>query len=177
MESNNNIGDFDGIDGGPRAPATHTSLDRQQREIESLKRQLAENEKLLGYVSNDAELAEFLLATAIAEAAQKAGILNRDCQSLSGPQLLLLCDDLATMATAPVNLLLFCPNCGLQHIDAPNIEKAWDNPPHRSHECQRCFYTWRPSDRFTNGITAIDTAGAKDKSAKPRPRNFGGWGK
>lgn len=68
---------------------------------------------------------------------------------------------------AVVDMLLYCPNCGTQHIDAPQPEKNWTNPPHRSHECQSCSWTWRPSDAFTNGVEVIQTKGRRDKSAVP----------
>jgi hypothetical protein len=74
---------------------------------------------------------------------------------------------------APIPMLLYCPNCGAQHIDAPQPEKGWTNPPHKSHECQHCFgpdgdgYTWRPCDRPTNGVAALTTKGANDQDPKP----------
>jgi homospermidine synthase len=69
--------------------------------------------------------------------------------------------DLAqTSEPAPVDLILFCPNCDLQHIDAPKGE--WSNPPHRTHECQRCGYYWRPADIETNGVKDIRTKGSFD---------------
>lgn len=68
----------------------------------------------------------------------------------------------------PVDLLLFCPNCGEQHIDAPQPEKSWDNPPHRSHECQFCRHVWRPADVPTNGVASIVTKGRVDGNARPR---------
>ncbi len=50
----------------------------------------------------------------------------------------------------PVPMLLFCPQCGAQHVDAPTA--TWDNPPHRTHECQACKYLWRPSNTATTGV-------------------------
>jgi len=67
----------------------------------------------------------------------------------------------------PIDLLLFCPACGLQHIDQPQPEKNWDNPPHRSHECQGCGHVWRPADVATNGVAAIQTKGTRDGSPAP----------
>lgn len=96
----------------------------------------------------------------------------------------------ATVAQ-PVDMLLFCPNCGEQHVDeaAPDIcedcgieelfhsaESAvnkcaafnpWLNPPHKSHRCKSCNWVWRPSDVPTNGVAAIKTKGANDQSAFP----------
>ena len=69
----------------------------------------------------------------------------------------------------PINILLFCPRCDMPHIDAPQLDKGWTNPPHRSHECQYCIdpitgnaTTWRPSDSPTNGVAKIETRGKAD---------------
>lgn len=68
----------------------------------------------------------------------------------------------------PIDILLFCPNCSKQHIDRPQPEKDWSNPPHKSHECQFCLWVWRPADVYTNGVSDIETKGQNDKSAYPR---------
>lgn len=69
----------------------------------------------------------------------------------------------------PLDMLLFCPQCGEQHIDEPQPEKGWDNPPHKSHACQFCGCIWRPSDRPTNGVVTIASRGGADThSARPR---------
>lgn len=68
----------------------------------------------------------------------------------------------------PVDMLLFCPNCGEQHIDERTPD--WTNPPHRSHLCQFCEHVWRPADVPTNGVAAIETRGQRD--GNPRPRYF-----
>lgn len=82
----------------------------------------------------------------------------------------------------PVDLILYCPSCGLQHIDKPERDshvpcrhcdavpaapchdwcKAWTNPPHRSHLCHGCETIWRPADVPTNGVAKIETAGKND---------------
>lgn len=62
----------------------------------------------------------------------------------------------------PLPMVLHCPNCRAQHIDEPNLIMGWTNPPHRSHECQKCGCTWRPADVPTNGVAAITTKGKKD---------------
>lgn len=62
----------------------------------------------------------------------------------------------------PIPMVLFCPCCSTQHIDAPQPEKNWTNPPHRSHECQVCGFVWRPADVTTNGVKAITTKGERD---------------
>jgi hypothetical protein len=74
-------------------------------------------------------------------------------------------------------MVLHCPKCGLQHIDAPKpcaaelCERgccqpeectAWTNPPHRSHLCHGCGHIWRPADVPTNGVAAVKTKGAND---------------
>lgn len=71
-------------------------------------------------------------------------------------------------ADAPVPMLLFCPGCGLQHIDAPDERTpGWTNPPHRSHLCHGCGYIWRPCDRPTDGVAALTTKGPKDCPPAP----------
>ncbi|MFM0163849.1 hypothetical protein PQR39_25980 [Paraburkholderia sediminicola] len=86
---------------------------------------------------------------------------------------------------APINMLLFCPKCGTQHIDAPEPEKlepfdsgadieyirtpAWTNPPHRSHKCGACRTIWRPADVPTNGVAAVSTCGKADTWAAASP--------
>jgi len=85
-------------------------------------------------------------------------------------------------APEPIDMVLHCPACGLQHIDAPEDERiepiyegpdvadevvvGWDNPPHRSHLCHGCGHIWRPADVPTNGVAAIKTRGNAD-SEKP----------
>jgi hypothetical protein len=86
---------------------------------------------------------------------------------------------------SPIPMILHCPACGVQHIDAPTPCDmgvgcqeagvcfaaahgepdrcgAWDNPPHRSHLCASCGHIWRPADVPTEGVAAITTRGAKD---------------
>jgi hypothetical protein len=66
----------------------------------------------------------------------------------------------------PINMVLHCPACGVQHIDAPELtdgtQPTWGNPPHRSHLCNRCGHIWRPADVATNGVIAITTKGERD---------------
>jgi hypothetical protein len=66
-----------------------------------------------------------------------------------------------TENTLPVPMLLYCPECGSQHVDAPD-GKGWDNPPHRSHFCHECHTIWRPADVATEGVRAIGTVGKAD---------------
>jgi hypothetical protein len=66
----------------------------------------------------------------------------------------------------PIDMVLFCPHCGTQHIDAPElggvISTGWDNPPHRSHLCHKCHRIWRPADVATNGVADTKTHGKRD---------------
>lgn len=64
---------------------------------------------------------------------------------------------------APVQMLLFCPKCGMKHVDAPDERTPdWTNPPHKSHLCHGCGCIWRPADVPTEGVEAITTIGKAD---------------
>ena len=99
------------------------------------------------------------------------GIVQREIESLARDN--------------PIDMVLHCPACGMQHIDAPEpIRMAppefgymsvlgstiqgelnpfrWKNPPHRSHLCGSCGHIWRPADVPTNGVAAIKTKGKND---------------
>ncbi|WP_186126417.1 hypothetical protein [Burkholderia gladioli] len=78
----------------------------------------------------------------------------------------------------PIPMLLFCPRCGTQHIDAPEDAECdgevvhsagWSNPPHRSHLCHACDCIWRPADVATVGVEAIETRGKADTWTKEMP--------
>ncbi len=69
---------------------------------------------------------------------------------------------LAPPVEKPIDMLLFCPNCGAQHIDAPDLSAGWKNPPHRSHLCAGCGTIFRPADVPTNGVEKIKTRGERD---------------
>ncbi|KGC13810.1 hypothetical protein DM48_348 [Burkholderia gladioli] len=78
----------------------------------------------------------------------------------------------------PIPMLLFCPRCGTQHIDAPEDAECdgevvhsagWSNPPHRSHLCHACGIVWRPADVATVGVEAIETSGKADTWTKETP--------
>lgn len=74
----------------------------------------------------------------------------------------------------PIDMLLYCPSCGMQHIDEPDhpyyagkttaegFTPRWDNPPHRSHLCHDCGCIWRPADVATNGVAELKTKGKAD---------------
>jgi rubrerythrin len=85
----------------------------------------------------------------------------------------------------PVDLLLYCPKCGEQHIDEarPDVCEtcgfdipgckcgtftAWLNPPHKSHRCEECNHVWRPADVPTNGVRELKTKGSRDGDPQPR---------
>lgn len=79
----------------------------------------------------------------------------------------------ALAAAIPIPMILFCPACGVQHIDAPEPSLGprfqdpgrsdeWTNPPHRSHLCAGCGHIWRPADVATEGVAAILTRGKHD---------------
>lgn len=85
----------------------------------------------------------------------------------------------------PIDMVLHCPKCGLQHIDEPEPELGpnfdgsgdallWPNPPHRSHLCHGCGHIWRPADVPTNGVKAVKTKGKADSPiAAPAPAQPG----
>src|SRR6266850_2195660 len=66
-----------------------------------------------------------------------------------------------------IDVILFCPRCGAQHIDYPDPDRQWENPPHRTHQCAVCEYRWRPSDIATNGIGQTQTHGLEDMDPVP----------
>lgn len=71
---------------------------------------------------------------------------------------------------APIDMILHCPKCHTQHIDAPEafgeggdcLDGGWTNRPHRSHLCGKCGTIWRPADVCTNGVASIATRGKSD---------------
>lgn len=90
------------------------------------------------------------------------------------------------LESTPIDMVLHCPECGVQHIDAPEGEpnltdaridedapqkEPWGNPPHRSHLCGACGFVWRPADVPTNGVKEIKTKGQKDDTFEPRHSN------
>jgi hypothetical protein len=71
---------------------------------------------------------------------------------------------LPSFHSAPIDMVLYCPKCGLQHIDEAHA--GWSNPAHRSHLCRKesggCGTVWRPADVATNGVRSIQTEGSAD---------------
>jgi hypothetical protein len=83
----------------------------------------------------------------------------------------------APVEPTPIDMILHCPLCGVQHIDTADFEDdpsmlsvritrkvydGWTNPPHRSHLCSACGNVWRPADVATNGVREIKTRGKGD---------------
>ncbi|MDQ0035882.1 hypothetical protein J2W30_003655 [Variovorax boronicumulans] len=85
----------------------------------------------------------------------------------------------------PIDMVLHCPKCNLQHVDASDATEcawpqcscadqvdrgciaqdvSWTNPPHRSHLCHGCGHIWRPADVPTNGVQAVKTTGKADSA-------------
>ena len=70
----------------------------------------------------------------------------------------------------PIDMVLHCPKCGLQHIDGPDERTPnWKNEPHRSHLCHGCGHIWRPADVPTNGVAAVKTRGQHDSEFPATP--------
>lgn len=71
--------------------------------------------------------------------------------------------NLVERLSGPVPMLLFCPQCGVKHVDAPDERTPdWTNPPHKSHLCHGCGCIWRPADIPTEGVETIATVGKAD---------------
>jgi len=92
----------------------------------------------------------------------------------------------AAAFTKPLDMLIFCPNCGMQHVDLPKLDicsncridvdahdgagcdtfTPWLNPPHKSHKCRTedngCGLIFRIADVPTNGVAQIKTKGKDD---------------
>lgn len=49
---------------------------------------------------------------------------------------------------APVEMLLYCPECGARHID----DGEFETKPHHTHACQECGMCWRPAVVPTVGV-------------------------
>ena len=55
----------------------------------------------------------------------------------------------------PTPMILHCTVCGVQHIDKPEPDKGWTNPPHRTHLCHACGNLWRPQPWATVGVESL----------------------
>lgn len=62
----------------------------------------------------------------------------------------------------PIPMVLPCPRCDQRHVDAPEPETGWKNPPHKSHLCATCGCVWRPAAVPTTGVASILTRGKAD---------------
>ncbi|MFT4103380.1 MAG: hypothetical protein QM674_20590 [Burkholderiaceae bacterium] len=69
---------------------------------------------------------------------------------------------LAENPPEPIRMVLYCPRCLFQHIDAPDETTGWTNPPHLSHRCAKCKLVWRPADVPTRGVMLLETRGPRD---------------
>lgn len=49
---------------------------------------------------------------------------------------------------APIQMLLWCPECGARHIDLGEFAAK----PHHTHACQGCGMVWRPAVVPTVGV-------------------------
>lgn len=62
---------------------------------------------------------------------------------------------------SPIRMLIFCPNCGLQHIDYGE----WATRPHHTHQCvgqgdrKGCGHVWDlfPNRTPTIGVSRFDS--------------------
>jgi hypothetical protein len=108
----------------------------------------------------------------LAELDDKAG-MHTPGEPIQYADILILeaADRLRVRMGRPIPMVLHCPRCRMQHIDAPG--PGWTNPPHRSHQCQnkKCRTVWRPSDLPTEGVAAVQTVGKGDTWCPP-PNGF-----
>lgn len=107
-------------------------------------------------------------ATSLSEFAHKS---KTDDPSSSAPAP----HDTAISELSTIDMVLYCPECGKQHIDEPSGASGWTNPPHRSHLCAFCGCRWRPADIATNGVREIKTKGLFDSwNSRPKELNTTG---
>lgn len=73
------------------------------------------------------------------------------------------------MNTSPIyDVVLFCPKCGLQHLDVGE----WRERPHHKHYCETtplgrktgCGTLWQPYENDTRGVFTLDRAVMADSS-------------
>lgn len=55
--------------------------------------------------------------------------------------------------SAPVPLILACPECDVQHVD----EGEWATRRHGIHRCSACGHEWSPAARATVGVRMLQT--------------------
>lgn len=89
--------------------------------------------------------------------------------TLPKPHEILAADDPTLMSlhasaeVAPVPMILYCPTCQKQHIDAPEPAVGWTNPHHSKHRCAFCKTEWRPFPYKTTGMTVEDFTRQKNE--------------
>lgn len=64
----------------------------------------------------------------------------------------------------PIDLLLWCPECGERHVDVGEFETK----RHHTHACQNCGHVWRPAIGATRGVRFLP--GFKDRFPAHRMR-------
>ena len=57
--------------------------------------------------------------------------------------------------TPPIPMILYCPLCNHQHVDKPEPDTGWMNPPHRTHLCAKCKALFRPANVATTGVATL----------------------
>lgn len=67
-------------------------------------------------------------------------------------------DGVIAETPAPVPMTLFCPFCGVQHVD----EGEWATRPHKTHQCQSCKKEWRLFEYPTVGVAPVPVEGARE---------------
>ena len=68
---------------------------------------------------------------------------------------------LAEIGETPIEMLLWCPQCGERHIDVGEFAKK----KHHTHACQHCGMVWRPCVSPTFGVQFLP--GFKDGGPSP----------
>lgn len=114
---------------------------------------LTDGARFLSYLAGSFGIPKYAGGEMVCEAQVAAETLDRIREWLAHP-----------LTPLPIPMILYCPKCHVQHIDCPQPEKGWTNPPHRSHECQAtgCGFIWRPADVPTVGVVVIFTNGRRD---------------
>lgn len=121
----------------------NAALDRVaalQRENETLARKLRDTEDTLAVTETGMENLEAKWRAGFDEAVAANAALS---------------EENVRLRNTPVDVILHCPVCLTRHVDEPQPEKNWTNPPHRTHECQQCGHLWRPYDVATNGVAML----------------------
>lgn len=67
----------------------------------------------------------------------------------------------------PIRAALLCPECKAEHVDAPEPENGWTNPPHKKHLCHECGHLWTPYPFPTYGVASTETCAYCQKPYEP----------